>query len=881
MPSRIKGFEYDIFISYRQNDNKYDSWVSLFIENLQRELTATIKGPVSVYFDENPQDGLLETHMVKKSLEGKLKCLIFIPIISQTYCDPKSYAWQHEFCSFNKSSQKDKFGRDIKLGDGNVASRIIPVKIHNIDNQDISLFEAEVGSALRSIDFIYRATGVNRPLRVNEDEPRKNLNHTFYRDQINKLANSIKQALLAIDHLETGKPIPLVEPNLDYQGTTLRDRPQEKTVDERPLEKSIAVLPFINRSNDPAQAYFADGIAENIIIRLATMKNIRVISRTSTLKFRDSILSSPEIAKELKVKYLMEGSAQSYGNKARIHVQLIDAIQDEHVWVKVFNETLEDILAIENDVAEKVADQLQASFLPAEKAKSTESGPTNPEAYDLFLKGRHAFNQWSVEGYREAENYFLQAIKLDPNFKEAYSYLASSYSGLMSWNGDMKPDEARKKIETYLDKVWELGPTDNDYLTRAFLEFFLSKDFKKAEKYFLKAIDLGPNNATVRFTYSYLLNMMGRHDEAMKWIAQAREIDPASISVYNYTGVTYYLQGNYNEAIQTFKEGIKLFPNTIREFDHLAKVHLAKKEYHEAYETVNKGLTIAKTRPPSMIGSSAMALLGMKKPSRAQTLVNELIERSKNDEKGADYVLAQVFSYFGDEKNAQQWIAKAEETNDIGLIWRHVDPLLADKKKDPSPTGLADFVKAESFIRNFLEENMPKDLPYHNPHHINDVLAASMEIAKAEKLAEEDTRVVKLAALWHDAGFSETYKGHEEAGCRLAREHLPVFGFTEDDIEVICGLIMATKIPQSPKTNLEKVLCDADLDYLGRSDFSEISERLFEEVKGRKMVKSKREWDLIQRTFIQNHKYHTLYSIEKREPLKLEHLDEINQRLAD
>src|SRR5262245_11585526 len=146
MPSLISGFEYDVFISYRHKDNlstpgigKHvnDGWVSEFVANLKRELQATFKEDVNVYFDVNPQDGLLETHNVEKSLEGKIKCLILIPIISQTYCDEKSFAWKYEFCAFNKLAKEDRFGRDIKLRNGNVACRILPVKIHELDPEDV------------------------------------------------------------------------------------------------------------------------------------------------------------------------------------------------------------------------------------------------------------------------------------------------------------------------------------------------------------------------------------------------------------------------------------------------------------------------------------------------------------------------------------------------------------------------------------------------------------------------------------------------------------------------------------------------------------------------------------------------------------------------
>jgi hypothetical protein len=195
MASLVPGFEYDIFISYRQKDNKGDRWVSEFVETLKTELESTFKEEISVYFDENPHDGLLETHSVDRSLEDKLKCLVFIPIISRTYCDYNSFAWQHEFCIFNKRAQKDKFGRDIKLTNGNVSSRILPIKIHDLDLEDNVLLEIELGEMPRGIEFIYKASGINRPLRSKEDNPHDNLNHTIYRDQINKVSLAIKDII--------------------------------------------------------------------------------------------------------------------------------------------------------------------------------------------------------------------------------------------------------------------------------------------------------------------------------------------------------------------------------------------------------------------------------------------------------------------------------------------------------------------------------------------------------------------------------------------------------------------------------------------------------------------------------------------------------------
>jgi len=195
MASIIAGYSYDIFISYRQKDNKGDRWVSEFVETLKTELESTFKEEISVYFDINPHDGLLETHDVNASLQDKLKCLVFIPIISRTYCDPKSFAWEHEFKAFVEQASQDQFGLRVKLPNGNVASRVLPVRIHDLDPVDIKECESVLGGVLRVVEFIYRSAGVNRPLRSAEEKPHDNLNKTIYRDQINKVANAIKEII--------------------------------------------------------------------------------------------------------------------------------------------------------------------------------------------------------------------------------------------------------------------------------------------------------------------------------------------------------------------------------------------------------------------------------------------------------------------------------------------------------------------------------------------------------------------------------------------------------------------------------------------------------------------------------------------------------------
>jgi len=245
MPSIVEGYNYDIFISYRQKDNKGDRWVSEFVDSLKTELESTFKEEISVYFDINPHDGLLETHDVDASLKDKLKCLVFIPIISRTYCDPKSFAWEHEFKAFLEQASKDRLGLKIQLPGGNVANRVLPVRIHDLDKSDIKECESVLGGFLRGVEFIYKSPGVNRPLRSKEENPGDNLNKTFYRDQINKVALAVRDIIESMRTPVTGK-----EADKDTQADIEERLGKARTLEVKKHNLPISTTSFIGREKE-------------------------------------------------------------------------------------------------------------------------------------------------------------------------------------------------------------------------------------------------------------------------------------------------------------------------------------------------------------------------------------------------------------------------------------------------------------------------------------------------------------------------------------------------------------------------------------------------------------------------------------------------------
>ncbi len=580
MASLIHDFEYDIFISYRQKDNKHDGWVTEFVNQLKGELEATFKEDISIYFDVNPSDGLLESHSVDKSLEGKLRCLIFIPIISRTYCDPKSYAWQYEFCAFNKISKEDRYGRDIRLSSGNVASRILPVKIHDLDPEDKSLIENELGGVLRGIDFIYKEAGVDRPLTAKDNEE-KNLNKTSYRNQMNKVALAIKEILSAIKHKELKPETTPAEFSVSTSTPRRNNRIKILTVlslilslivlgilfipklnnPKEHLEKSIAVLPFTNLSNDPEQEYFSDGMVDAILDNLYKIGDLKVISRTSTIKYKGTQLSSKEIGHELDVSALLEGSVQKIGNKVRITTQLIDTRTDTHLWSEKYDRDLSDIFSIYSDVAQSVAREMKVKLIPKEIILIKPVTLTNNQiSYDYYLKGI-AF-QSKLESPASIEM-FSKAIQEDPGFAAAYARRSRSHS-FIYWTKRIAGWNNHNTLALNdLLKASELNP-DLPEVKIAHLYYYyqVKRDYENALKTINDLKLETPNFADLYSLSGFIMRRIGQYEKSINEQKTGMQLDPFNISRIIELADTYTLVDQYDNSIACNRQGLTFFPET-------------------------------------------------------------------------------------------------------------------------------------------------------------------------------------------------------------------------------------------------------------------------------------------------------------------------------
>jgi TolB-like protein len=585
MASIVPGYEYDIFISYRQKDNKYDGWVTEFVANLKKEIEATFKEDVSVYFDINPQDGLLETHDVNASLREKLKCLIFIPIISQTYCDPQSFAWQHEFCAFNKLSKEDQFGRDIRLAGGNVASRILPIKIHDLDPEDKTLLENELGGVLRSIEFIYKSAGVNRPLNPS-DNPDKNLNKTFYRDQINKVANAVKEIITALKKHsrqdgEISKEVFNLKPE---KQKNLKPKiiigsffvlallvlgyfffPKLKPKEQ--LEKSIAVLPFRNLSNDSLKVYFCDGFMEEILNNLQRVKEFTVRSRAD--QYRNTTKTVETIGKEMGVKYLITGAIDREGDSLKVWIKLIDAVKNKLLWSNDYTMgiSINQIFSLQSKIAKVIAGELKTVLSPEEIMQIGKRPTENLEAYNYFLRGNNYFwRGYEKQDFEIAIKMYEKAIELDPGFAKAYLRLSNCYLQLNWFYNDKNIDRLTKSKEA-IDAAYKIDPELPDaYLALGNYYYLGFLDYTQALEKLAIAEKKLMNNPECIFLKANIYRRAGKWSLAKENYLKAFELDPGSPPILHSLSVTFSLLGEYQEAEKYFKKTISINPTFIEAY---------------------------------------------------------------------------------------------------------------------------------------------------------------------------------------------------------------------------------------------------------------------------------------------------------------------------
>ena len=664
MPSVISAYEYDVFISYRHNDNR-SGWVTEFVKNLQEELRATIKEPVSVYFDCNGYDGLLETHNVDKSLERKLRCLVFIPILSQTYCDPTSFAWQNEFLRFTKSMKEDSLGGDVQLINGNVGARLLPLRIHEIDAEDKNLIEKVLDYPIRPIDFIFKSAGVNRPL-TSTDARNENVHRTYYRDQINKTANAIKEIITG---LKNG--------NANISGN---DKPLKLRMDKQPdVDRSIAVLPFVNMSSDPEQEFFGDGIAEDIINALVHLKNLKVAGRTSSFQFKGKNPDLREVGERLGVKTVLEGSIRKQGNRLRITAQLINVEDGFHLWSEQYNRTLDDVFAIQDEIALTITEKLQITLLGDDKAKITKSYTENSEAYFFYLKGRFFLNKRLL---RESLEQFEKALAIDPLYARAYAGVADAYIILANY-GFYPPKEIMPKAKFAAEKALQLDNTlCEPYCSLGLYYASFEWKWQEAKTNFQRSIELNPTytQAYIWYGHYYLAWVEGNINEGENLLHVAIKLEPLSAIGYLSLYGILSTDGRFEEGLEVAKEGFALDPDSYVSQRVMGLAHLDSDQYEQAAERLEKASSLAKRAAMSLL-DLVYVYVRQGSVEKARNVMEELILNLQESKHISPFILGIAYAHLGDFDRAFDWLEKAYAGHDGFLCMMRNYPWIPDKLK--------------------------------------------------------------------------------------------------------------------------------------------------------------------------------------------------------
>jgi len=452
------------------------------------------------------------------------------------------------------------------------------------------------------------------------------------------------------------------------------------------VTKSIAVLPFENLSHDPDNAYFADGIQEEILTRLSKIADLKVISRTSTQRFKTAPDNLLEIARQLGVANILEGSVQRSADQVRVNVQLIKAATDTHLWADTFDRKVTDVFAVESEIAKAVADTLQAKLSGAEQSAIAARPTENSEAHELYLKGRYFFAKRTVDDFKRAIDYFNQAIAKDPNYAPAYAGVADSYALLPEYSTE-SPAEDLPKAKAAADKALALDDNLAEaHTSRGLLFADADRNLKGAKEEFERAIALNPNYADAHYFLGVtVLTPLGQFDKAIAEVTRAVELDPFSVIINFNLGFCYYFARRYPEAVVQVRKAAELDRSFFGPHALLGLVHDASGQREQAITEYQRAYDLSRhsggQADYAVLLAEIYALKG--DPAKALQQLDELKALAQRGEVPA-FRVAAVCVRLGDKNEAIEWLERSYQNKENSLITTiNVEPRLDPLRGDP------------------------------------------------------------------------------------------------------------------------------------------------------------------------------------------------------
>ena len=440
----------------------------------------------------------------------------------------------------------------------------------------------------------------------------------------------------------------------------------------QPAIKSLAVLPLKNLSGDPGQEYLADGMTEELIGQLANIRGLRVISRTSVMRFKDTHESVPEIARELNVDAVLEGSVMREGSLVRVHAQLIRGATDEHIWAQQYEREYRGLLALQEEVAQTIARQVGASATPI----AARSHSTNPDAYQAYLQAEYFLRRGGEKGdFDKALVYAGQAIELDGNYSPAWALRSIALSE-MAGEGFIDVDEGFRRAREDAEHAIALDPNSAAaYVSLASIHLNYNLDWEAAKASLDKAAELQPASAELLGYRSNVQEMLGDLDEAVELQRQAIALDPLRVAFHAYLGNLLYEVGRYGEAQAVFRKALELNPEHGYIHGALGQTLLAQGHFQEALAEMQQEPVESEKLTGEVLVYHAL--------DRGQESDAALTALIASDSKGAAYQIAEVYAYRTETDKAFKWLERAYQQHDSGLVGLKADPLLNSLRQDP------------------------------------------------------------------------------------------------------------------------------------------------------------------------------------------------------
>jgi TolB-like protein/DNA-binding winged helix-turn-helix (wHTH) protein/Flp pilus assembly protein TadD len=453
---------------------------------------------------------------------------------------------------------------------------------------------------------------------------------------------------------------------------------------ERPLAgiRSIAVLPLDNLSGNPSQDYFSDGMTDELITDLAKIKALRVISRTSVMGYKGTHPHLPEIARQLNVEAVVEGSVLRVGDRVRITAQLIQVPADRHLWAESYEGNLSDTLALQNNVAQAIAEQIRIEVTPQEQAALKSVKTIDPATYEDYLKGRYFWSKRTADGLKKAVDYFNLAITREPNYAAAYSGLADTYALLGDWQYAVMPTkEAVPRAKAAALKALELDDTLSEaHNSLGFCLDGFDWNFDAAGREFRRAIELNPGYASAHHWYAWHLALLGRNDDALTEMRKAASLDPLSLNINSDLAELLLIAHFPDESIQQSRKTIDMDPTFSAAHNQLGQGYLAKHLYAEAITELQKAIQLSGDSP-IFTANLARAYVAANRKADAVELLNDL-KRSSVPGYPLAAEIAMVYTALGDKDHAMTWLEKGyEERFNPGVLLRSCfDPIRSDPR---------------------------------------------------------------------------------------------------------------------------------------------------------------------------------------------------------